>query len=116
MVVVKFPEFEKTATEPFTSDSSGLLPPRAPPILTLFHESATPRQLPPKTSTPFDWHIALIMRASLADIFSVRMMIFLRPGLWRTASATPSLTPDGGRYMTAVLNLWPAAMPSFMEL
>src|SRR3989338_6047105 len=97
MVVVKLPEFENIAIEPFTRDSSGLLPPSAPPILILFHASATPRQLPPNTSMPFVWHIARMTLASCTDTFSVRMIIFLKSGFCLTTSATPSLTPDGGR-------------------
>ena len=97
MVVVKPPEFEKIATEPLCSDSSGWSPPSAPPMRTRFQESATPRQLPPKTSTPLAWAMARISRASCTAIFSVMMTIFSRPGLTRINSATPSRTPEGGR-------------------
>ena len=97
MVVVKPPEFEKIATEPFSSDSSGWSPPSAPPIRTRFQLSATPRQLPPITSTPLACAMARISRASWTAIFSVMMMIFFSPGLTRTSSATPSRTPEGGR-------------------
>ena len=34
---------------------------------------------------------------SLTETFSVRIIAFLRSGLSRTASASPSLTPEGGR-------------------
>jgi hypothetical protein len=46
------------------SASSGLSPPSAPPIRTLFHASATPRLLPPKMSMPFCCPIARISRES----------------------------------------------------
>ena len=97
IVVVKPPELEKIAIEPLSSTSSGLSPPSAPPIRTLFHESATPRQFAPKMSMPFAWPIARISRASCTEIFSVIMKIFLRSGLTRISSATPSRTPAGGR-------------------
>src|SRR5947209_10791890 len=50
MVVVKLPEFERIAIDPFLSASSGLSPPSAPPMRTSFQASATPRLLPPKIS------------------------------------------------------------------
>ena len=105
MVVVKFPELENRAIEPFINDSSGALPPKAPPRRTWFHESARPRQFPPKRSTPFIWQIARMIRESLTETFSVRIIAFSRSGLSLTASAIPSLTPEGGRYTTTVLNL-----------
>jgi len=52
IVVVKLPELEKIATEPLSSVSPGLSPPRAPPIRTRFQASATPSPLAPKMSTP----------------------------------------------------------------
>jgi hypothetical protein len=64
IVVVKLPELDSKAIEPLRSASSGVLPPSAPPMRTWFHESATPRLLAPKMSTPFDWAIARISRAS----------------------------------------------------
>ena len=97
MVVVKLPELENIATEPLIRDSSGAFPPSAPPNRTWFHASANPRQLPPNKSIPFVWQIARIIRESLTETFSVRMIAFLRSGLSRTASARPSLTPEGGR-------------------
>ena len=97
IVVVKPPEFEKIATDPLISDSSGWSPPSAPPIRTRFQQSATPRQLPPMMSTPFACAIARISRASCTAIFSVMMTILRRSGLTRISSATPSRTPDGGR-------------------
>ena len=42
IVVVKPPEFEKIATEPLSSDSSGWSPPSAPPMRTRFHEFGDP--------------------------------------------------------------------------
>ncbi len=97
IVVVKLPELEKIAIEPFFSASPGASPPSAPPIRTLFHASATPRQLAPKMSMPFDWPIARISRASCTDIFSVTMKIFFTSGFTRISSATPSRAADGGR-------------------
>ena len=47
--------------------SSGWSPPSAPPMRTRFHESATPRQLPPMMSTPLACAIARISRASCTD-------------------------------------------------
>ena len=79
IVVVKPPELEKIATDPLSSDSSGWSPPSAPPMRTRFHESATPRQLPPMMSMPFACAIARISRASCTAIFSVMMTIFCRP-------------------------------------
>src|SRR3989337_1144749 len=116
MVVVKLPEFENSAMLPFTSDSEGLLPPSAPPILILFHASATPRQFAPQISTPFACPMALIIDESLIGTFSVSIIIFFKSGLNFTTSDTPSFTPEGGRYMTAVLNLCPAFMASATEL
>ena len=97
MVVVKPPELEKIATEPFRSNSSGWSPPSAPPMRTRFQESATPRQLPPMMSMPLACAIARISRASCTAIFSVMMTIFCRSSLTRISSATPSRTPEGGR-------------------
>src|SRR5262249_31546304 len=96
MVVVKPPEFEKIATDPFSSTSSGLSPPSAPPMRTRFQESATPRQLAPNMSMPLACPSARISRASCTEIFSVIITIFSRPGLTRINSATPSRTPEGG--------------------
>ncbi len=97
MVVVKLPELEKIAIEPLRSASSGLSPPSAPPMRTWFQASATPRLLPPKMSMPFCCPIARISRESCTDSFSVTMKIFLRSGLTRISSATPSRAADGGR-------------------
>ena len=97
IVVVKLPEFERMAIEPFFSASAGLSPPKAPPIRTSFQASATPRLLPPKMSMPFCWPIARISRASWTDSFSVTMKILLSSGLTRISSATPSRAADGGR-------------------
>jgi hypothetical protein len=97
MVVVNPPEFEKMATDPLSSTSSGSSPPSAPPIRTRFHESATPRQLAPNMSMPLAWPMARISRASCTEIFSVIMTIFRSPEFTRTSSATPSRTPDGGK-------------------
>ena len=97
MVVVKPPELEKIATVPCSSDSSGWSPPRAPPMRARFHESATPRQLPPMMSTPWLWAMARISRASCTEIFSVMMTIFFSSELTRISSATPSRTPEGGK-------------------
>ena len=97
IVVVKLPELEKIAIDPFFSASAGVSPPRAPPIRTTFQASATPRQFAPKMSMPFDWPIARISRASWTDIFSVTMKIFFRSGLTRISSATPSRAADGGK-------------------
>ena len=97
MVVVKPPEFEKIATVPCSSVSSGWSPPSAPPMRVRLHESATPRQLPPMTSTPAPCAIARISRASCTAIFSVMMTIFFSAGFTRISSATPSRTPEGGR-------------------
>ncbi len=76
MVVVKFPELEKIATEPLRKDSSGLSPPSAPPMRTWFQASATPRQFGPNISTLRCCASARISRASCTGTFSVRMTIF----------------------------------------
>src|SRR5437016_5354591 len=90
MVVVKPPELERIAIDPFFSVSPGLSPPRPPPRRTWFHESATPRQFAPKMSTPFCWPIARISRASCTEIFSVMMKTLRSSGFTRMSSATPS--------------------------
>ena len=103
-MVVKLPELEKIAIEPFFNASEGASPPSAPPMRTRFQASATPKLLPPKMSMPFDCPMARISRASCTDIFSVTMKIFLRSGFTRINSATPSRAADGGRYTTPQLN------------
>ena len=95
--MVKLPEFDSNAIEPLRSASLGVLPPRAPPIRTWFHESATPRLLAPKMSMPLLWPIARISRASCTAIFSVTMKIFSSSGLTRISSATPWRAAAGGR-------------------
>ena len=97
MVVVKPPEFDRIAIEPRLSVSPGLSPPSAPPMRTWFHESATPRQLAPNTSTPACCAIARISRASWTEIFSVMMKILVSSGFTRISSATPSRAAPGGR-------------------
>src|SRR5262250_492083 len=76
IVVVKPPEFEKIATDPFSSTSSGLSPPSAPPMRTRFQESATPRQLAPNMSMPLACPSARISRASCTEIFSDHHNLF----------------------------------------
>ena len=97
MVVVKLPEFERIAIDPFLSASSGLSPPSAPPMRTSFQASATPRLLPPKISMPFICPMARISRASCTDIFSVTIKTFSSAGFTRINSATPSRAAAGGR-------------------
>src|SRR3984893_17480774 len=65
MVVVKLPELEKTAIEPFFSASAGASPPSAPPMRTLLHASANPRLLPPNMSMPFCCPIARVVHRKL---------------------------------------------------
>ena len=97
MVVVKLPELEKMAIEPFFSASAGASPPSAPPMRTLLHASATPRLLPPNMSMPFCCPIARISRESCTESFSVTTKIFFSSGLTRISSATPSRAAEGGR-------------------
>ena len=97
MVVVKPPELEKMAIDPFLRISSGLSPPSAPPMRTRFQASATPRLLAPKMSTPLCCPKARISRESCTESFSVTMKIFLSSGLTRISSATPSRAAAGGR-------------------
>ena len=97
MVVVKPPELDRIAIEPFLNVSPGLSPPSAPPMRTWFHESATPRLLPPKMSMPRACAMARISRASCTLIFSVGMKILLSSELTRISSTTPSSAARGGR-------------------
>ena len=98
IVVVKPPEFEKIATEPCSSVSSGMVAAER-----AADAHAAPRVGDAEAVAADDVDavapcaIARISRASCTAIFSVTMTIFFRSGLTRISSATPSRTPDGGR-------------------
>ena len=113
MVLVNPPEFEKIATEPLISTSSGWSPPSAPPTRTRFQESATPRQLPPKMSMPFAWPRARISRASCTETFSVMITIFSKVRV--DADELGNAVADAGRRQidhAGVESRWPSSSPS----
>ena len=97
MVVVKPPELEKIATDPLSSDFLRVVAAQraadAHAVPGVGHAEAVAAD----DVDAVRLAIARISRASCTAIFSVMMTIFLRSGLTRISSATPSRTPDGGR-------------------